>query len=154
MRRKQTALLVTMLIFSSLAFVSQTRPQSPVSSTDPNLAEGTESPVTDQDGDLMPDLFEVIFGESVVIETTSFQGTISGLDPSDSTDNSTDHDRDGLTALQEYCWPYTLDNCFEERNTLTGKSPEESGSGLREYLDPRSSDTDGDGLADYLDADD
>ena len=148
MRRKQTALLVTMLIFSSLAFVSQTRPQSPVSSTDPNLAEGTESPVTDQDGDLMPDLFEVIFGESVVIETTSFQGTISGLDPSDSTDNSTDHDRDGLTALQEYCWPYTLDNCFEERNTLTGKSPEESESGLREYLDPRSSDTDGDGLPD------
>ena len=62
MRRKQTALLVTMLIFSSLVFISQTRPQSPVSSTDPNLAEGTESPVTDQDGDLMPDLFEVIFG--------------------------------------------------------------------------------------------
>ena len=94
MRRKQTALLVTMLIFSSLAFVSQTRPQSPVSSTDPNLAEGTESPVTDQDGDLMPDLFEVIFGESVEIETAFFQGIIPGLDPSDSTDNSTDHDRD------------------------------------------------------------
>ena len=47
MRRKQTALLVSLLIFSSLAFVSQTRPQSPVSSTDPNEAEGTESPVTD-----------------------------------------------------------------------------------------------------------
>ena len=148
MRRKQTALLVTLLIFSSLAFVSQTRPQSPVSSTDPNLAEGTESPVTDQDGDLMPDLFEVIFGEAVDIETATFQGTIPGLDPSDSTDNSTDYDRDGLTALQEYCWPYTLDSCFEERNTLTGKSPEESESGLREYLDPRSSDTDGDGLPD------
>ena len=41
MRRKQTALLVSFLIFSSLAFVSQTRPQSPVSSTDPNEAEGT-----------------------------------------------------------------------------------------------------------------
>ena len=66
----------------------------------------------------------------------------------DSTDNSTDHDRDGLTALQEYCWPYTLDNCFEERSTLTGKPPEETESGLREYLDPRVSDTDGDGLPD------
>ena len=68
MRRKQTALLVSLLIFSSLAFVSQTRPQSPVSSTDPNEAEGTESPVTDQDGDLVPDLYEVIYGESVEID--------------------------------------------------------------------------------------
>ena len=148
MRRKQTALLVSLLIFSSLAFVSQTRPQSPVSSTDPNEAEGTESPVTDQDGDLVPDLYEVIFGESVEIDLSGMKIAISGLNPSDSTDNSTDHDRDGLTALQEYCWPYTLDNCFEERSTLTGKPPEETESGLREYLDPRVSDTDGDGLPD------
>ena len=56
MRRKQTALLISFLILSSLAFVSQTRPQSPVSSTDPTLAEGTESPVTDQDGDLITDV--------------------------------------------------------------------------------------------------
>ena len=70
------------------------------------------------------------------------------MNPSDSTDNSSDNDRDGLTSLQEYCWPYTLEICFDERNTLTGKSPEESTSGLREYLDPRKSDTDGDGLPD------
>ena len=61
--RRQTALLISLLILSGLAFISQTRPQSPVSSTDPNLAEGTESPVTDQDGDLIPDIYEVIFGE-------------------------------------------------------------------------------------------
>ena len=77
MRRKQTALLISFLILSSLAFVSQTRPQSPVSSTNPNLAEGTESPVTDQDGDLIPDLYEVIFGGDYRLETTSGELTIS-----------------------------------------------------------------------------
>ncbi len=148
MRRKQTALVISLLVLSSLAFVSQTRPQSPVSSTNPNEAEGTESPVTDQDGDLIPDLYEVIFGEELKIETPTFQKSIGGLDPSDSTDNISDLDRDGLTALQEYCWPYTLDFCFEERTGLTGKPPEETESGLREYLDPRSSDTDGDGIPD------
>ena len=137
MRRKQTALVISLLVLSSLAFVSQTRPQSPVSSTDPNEAEGTESPVTDQDGDLIPDLYEVIFGEELKIETPTFQKSIGCLDPSDSTDNISDLDRDGLTALQEYCWPYTIDFCFEERTVLTGKAPEETESGLREYLDPR-----------------
>ena len=148
MRRKQSALVISFLILSSLAFVSQTRPQSPVSSTDPTLAEGSESPVTDQDGDLIPDLYEVIFGEELLVDNPMIDMTIAGLDPSDSTDNTSDHDRDGLSALQEYCWPYTIDMCFEERNSLTGKSPEESSSGLREYLDPRNSDTDGDGLPD------
>ena len=148
MRRKQTALLISLLILSSLAFISQTRPQSPVSSTDPNLAEGTESPVTDQDGDLIPDIYEVIFGEDFTVESENYQASIKGLNPSDSTDNSTDNDKDGLTALQEYCWPYTLDNCFENRDGLTGKPPEDTASGLREYLDPRVSDTDGDGIPD------
>ena len=92
MRRKQTALLFSFLILSSLAFVSQTRPQSPVSSTDPNLAEGSESPVTDQDGDLIPDLYEVIFGDDYLLETANVEMTISGLDPSDATDNLTDND--------------------------------------------------------------
>ncbi len=148
MRRKQTALLISFLILSSLAFVSQTRPQSPVSSTDPTLAEGTESPVTDQDGDLIPDLYEVIFGDELVVDSPLVEMSIAGLNPSDSTDNVTDLDRDGLTALQEYCWPYTIDMCFDERNSLTGKDPEDTASGMREYLDPRNSDTDGDGLPD------
>lgn len=147
-RRKHSALLISFFVLSSLAFVSQTRPQSPVSSTDPNQADGVQPPVTDQDGDLIPDLYEVIFGDDFLLENQLVSLPISGLDPSDSTDNTSDHDRDGLTALQEYCWPYTLDRCFEERNSLTGKPPEETQSGLREYLDPRVSDTDGDGLPD------
>ena len=147
-RRKQTALIISILMISSLVFISQTRPQSPVSSTNPILAEGNESPVTDQDGDSIPDLYEVIFGDTLVQEINSQKISVDGLDPSDSTDNASDNDRDGLTSLQEYCWPYTIEICFDERNTLTGKSPEESTSGLREYLDPRKSDTDGDGLPD------
>ncbi len=147
-RRKQTALIISILMISSLVFISQTRPQSPVSSTNPILAEGNESPVTDQDGDSIPDLYEVIFGDTLVQEINTQKIIVDGLNPSDSTDNTSDNDRDGLTSLQEYCWPYTIEICFDERNTLTGKSPEESTSGLREYLDPRKSDTDGDGLPD------
>ena len=81
MRRKQSALVISFLILSSLAFVSQTRPQSPVSSTDPTLAEGSESPVTDQDGDLIPDLYEVIFGEELLVDNPMIDMTIAGLDP-------------------------------------------------------------------------
>ena len=73
---------------------------------------------------------------------------MSGLDPLDSTDNLSDYDRDGASALQEFCWPYSLESCFTTRLSLTGKSPEETESGFREYLDPRRSDTDGDGLPD------
>ena len=54
MRRKQTALLMTILLLGSLAFVSQTRPQSSVSSTDPITADRGGPPVTDEDGDGYP----------------------------------------------------------------------------------------------------
>ena len=70
-RRKQPALIISILMISSLVFISQTRPQSPVSSTNPILAEGNESPVTDQDGDSIPDLYEVIFGDTLVQEINS-----------------------------------------------------------------------------------
>ena len=40
MRRKQTAAFIVLLLLSSLAFVSQTRPQSPVDSTNPTDAGG------------------------------------------------------------------------------------------------------------------
>ena len=73
---------------------------------------------------------------------------MEGLDPLDSTDNTSDADRDGATALQEFCWPYSLESCFSTRLSLTGKSPDETESGFREYLDPRKADTDGDGLPD------
>ena len=148
MRRKQTAFFVTLLILSSLVFVSQTRPQAPVSSVDPPDLPGSGPMAVDQDEDLIPDIHEVIFGEARNIDTPFGVIVVNGLDPMNGSDNVTDFDRDGASALLEYCWPWTLDTCFTERLSLTGKSPDETDSGFREYLDPRESDTDGDGLPD------
>ena len=147
MRRKQTALLFTLLLLSSLAFVSQTRPQSSVSSTDPITADRGGPPVTDEDGDQIPDLHESIFGDVRLVESSTGVVSVHGLNPMNSTDNMSDHDKDGASALLEFCWPYTLDTCFD-RLSLTGKPPQFTESGFREYLDPRVSDTDGDGLPD------
>ena len=149
MRRKQTALLMTVLILSSLAFVSQTRPQAPVENVDPGEAAGGGPPVTDEDGDRIPDFHEeILFGEDIILNLGDEILSISGLDSRNGTDNMSDHDRDGASALLEYCWPYTLDRCFTDRVSLTGKPGELTDSGMREWLDPRVADTDGDGLPD------
>jgi hypothetical protein len=147
-RRKQSAVLMTLLILSSLAFVSQTRPQAPVDHINPGDAHGGAPPVTDADDDQIPDLHEALFGNEILLETSTGVVRIKGLDPTNGTDNMTDFDRDGASALLEYCWPFTLDKCFTDRIALTGKPPELSESGLREFLDPRVADTDGDGLPD------
>ena len=81
MRRKQTAFLVTLLILSSLVFISQTRPQSPVSSIDPIDTTGEGLVAVDQDEDRIPDVHEVIFGDSRTIETPFGEIIINGLDP-------------------------------------------------------------------------
>ena len=148
MRRKQTAAFIVLLLLSSLAFVSQTRPQSPVDSTNPTDAQGGAPPATDADEDRIPDQYEAIYGEDIVIDTPEGGFVVLGLDMNNGTDNMSDHDRDGAVALLEYCWPYTLDKCFTDRLSLTGKPPELTESGNREYLDTTSSDTDGDGLPD------
>jgi hypothetical protein len=149
MRRKQTALLITLLILGSMIFVSQIRPSSPVQSVHPGDTTGEGPPITDRDKDGMPDLHEEAFSESVFLDLGDRSRTIPGLDPDNGTDNQSDHDYDGLTALMEYCWPYSLDSCFTNNRTgLPGKPAEISETGLRWYLDPRSGDTDGDGLPD------
>ena len=149
MRRKQTALLMTVLILSSLAFISQTRPQAPVENVDPGEAIGGGPPVTDEDGDKIPDFHEeILFGEDIILNLDDEILVVSGLDSRNGTDNMSDHDNDGASALLEYCWPYTLDRCFTDRVSLTGKPGELTDSGLREWLDPRVADTDGDGLPD------
>ena len=101
MRRKQTAAFITLLLLSSLAFVSQTRPQSPVSSTDPTEAQGGAPPATDADEDQIPDQYESMHGIVVVIETPDGNVNVKGLDMNNGTDNMTDHDRDGAPALLE-----------------------------------------------------
>ena len=149
MRRKQTALLITLLILGSMVFVSQMRPSSPVQSVHPGDTTGEGPPITDRDKDGMPDLHEEAFSESVFLDMGDRSRTIPGLDADNGTDNQSDHDFDGLTALMEYCWPYDLDSCFTNNRTgLPGKSADISEIGVRWYLDPRSADTDGDGLPD------
>ena len=131
MRRKQTATFYCTTLLSSLAFVSQTRPQSPVDSTNPTDAQGGAPPATDADEDRIPDQYEAIYGEDIVFDTPGGSFEVLGLDMNNGTDNMSDHDRDGAVALLEYCWPYTLDKCFTDRLSLTGKPPEltESGKG-------------------------
>ncbi len=148
MRRRQTALLIVFLLISGLSFASQTRPSAEVGSVNPDDTTGIGPPITDQDKDGIPDLHEELFSP---IRNISYMGgirQIQGLDPNNGSDNISDFDRDGLDALMEYCWPYSMDTCFDERRSLTGKPPDLTESGLREFLDPRVSDTDGDGLPD------
>ena len=148
MRRKQTAAFLAIIMLSSVLFLSQTRPQSPVGTVNPEEATGGAPVAVDTDEDQIPDVHESAFSSAIGIPTIEEEFIVLGLDPLDSTDNLSDHDRDGATALQEFCWPYSLEACFSTRLSLTGKSPEETDSGFREYLDPRKSDTDGDGLPD------
>ena len=105
MRRKQTAFFVTLLILSSLVFVSQTRPQAPVSSVDPPDIPGSGPMAVDQDEDLIPDIHEVIFSEARHIDTPFGVVVVQGLDPMNGSDNITDcllytspSPRDGLLS--------------------------------------------------------
>ena len=61
MRRKQTVILVTLLVLGSMVFVSQSRPNSPVESVHPDDTTGEGPPITDTDKDLIPDLHEEAF---------------------------------------------------------------------------------------------
>ena len=148
MRRKQTAAFIAVIMLSSVLFLSQTRPQSPVGSTNPDEATGGAPIAVDTDEDQIPDVHESAFSDPLSIFSVDGEFEVSGLNPLDSTDNTSDLDRDGVTALEEFCWPYSLDSCFTTRLSLTGKSPDQTESGFREYLDPRKSDTDGDGIPD------
>ena len=96
-------------MLSSVLFLSQTRPQSPVGTTNPEEAIGGAPIAVDTDEDLIPDVHESAFSEPLRIATLEGDFTVTGLDPLDSTDNLSDYDRDGASALQEFCWPYSLE---------------------------------------------
>ena len=68
MRRKQTALLITLILLGSMVFVSQVRPNSPVQSIHPGDTTGEGPPITDRDKDGMPDLHEEAFSEPIVLD--------------------------------------------------------------------------------------
>ena len=151
MRRSQSTLLITLAVVAGLLFMSQFPALSPVASNNPNEATGEAPPVTDSDGDLIPDVHENLFEDWVNRSTADGRMiVIPGLDRDDARDAKYDLDRDGLNATEEYCWPYPA-NCTQPGfpRGLTGLLDE---NGERSYLDPRVSDTDGDGLPDGFEA--
>ncbi|MGB0725357.1 MAG: hypothetical protein ACPGQO_01075, partial [Candidatus Poseidoniaceae archaeon] len=151
MRRSQSTLLITLAVVAGLLFMSQFPALSPVASNNPNEATGEAPPVTDSDGDLIPDVHENLFEDWVNRSTADGRMiVIPGLDRDDARDAKYDLDRDGLNATEEYCWPYPA-NCTDPGfpRGLTGLLDE---NGERSYLDPRVSDTDGDGLPDGFEA--
>ncbi|MEC7704020.1 MAG: hypothetical protein VX906_02130, partial [Candidatus Thermoplasmatota archaeon] len=90
MRRKQTALLMTLLIVGSMVFVSQIRPNSPVQSVHPGDTTGEGPPITDRDKDGMPDLHEEAFSEAIFLDQGDRSRTVQGLDSDNGTDNQSD----------------------------------------------------------------
>ena len=150
MRRSQSTLLMTVLVVLGLFLVSQLPAISNVSTTDPNLATGDEIPQIDTDDDKIPDQHEERYSEDVVFFSTDnrlvFMDGLDKLEP----DSEFDKDIDGLTALEEYCWPYPAE-CVES-GFVRGQTGNLNESGERWYLDPRVADTDGDGMPDGFEA--
>ena len=151
MRRSQTTILTTLAVIASLLFMSQFPAVSNVANVHPDQTDGTPPPNTDTDGDLIPDVHETLFEEWM--NWTAVDGrevVLQGLDKNNASDASTDRDRDGLNATEEFCWPYPA-NCTAPGfpRGLTGQLDENSD---RIYLDPRVSDTDGDGMPDGYEA--
>ena len=162
MRRKQTTMLVTIGVVAGLIMMAQLPASTSIESIYPGDTTGEGPPITDSDGDGIPDTWELQFGNSR--DVTSLDGrsmTIAGMDYTNSSDGlydpdgtsgfMLDMDNDGMLNAEEYCWPYDYVSCIgadSTRTGLTGKDPELTSSGLREYLDPSVADTDGDGMPD------
>ena len=147
-RRSQSTLLMTVIVVSSLFFMSQFPAISNVATMHPDDTDEAKPPTTDTDGDQIPDVHENLFSEWM--NWTAIDGrdvSIMGLNRDDATDANLDRDLDGLNSTEEYCWPYPA-NCTDPgfSRGLTGVMDLELGERL--YLDPRVADTDGDGMPD------
>jgi len=99
--------------------------------------EPEESLDTDNDG--MPDSWELEYsGEPTVTSPDGRTSKLVGLDYN-LIDSNEDPDHDGLTNLQEFCWPSSIEVCNIETVLARGMT-----------LNPQNSDSDGDGIPDGI----
>ncbi|MDC0056165.1 hypothetical protein OAJ94_03845 [Deltaproteobacteria bacterium] len=99
--------------------------------------EPEESLDTDNDG--MPDSWELEYsGEPKVTSPDGRTSKLVGLNYN-LIDSNADPDHDGLTNLQEFCWPLSIETCDIE--TVLAREM---------TLNPQNSDSDGDGIPDGL----
>jgi hypothetical protein len=99
--------------------------------------EPEESLDTDNDG--MPDSWELEYsGEPKVTSPDGRTSKLVGLDYN-LIDSNEDPDHDGLTNLQEFCWPLSIEICNIETVLARGTT-----------LNPQNSDSDGDGIPDGI----
>ncbi|MBT6972710.1 MAG: hypothetical protein HOA04_06370, partial [Euryarchaeota archaeon] len=146
MRRKQTTLVTTAVFLTALMLLSQMPTVSQVENAHPEETNQEPPPVSDTDGDGIPDVHENNFAEWINWTTSDARDVfISGMDRTDASDAPLDFDNDGLNNTEEYCWPYRW-NCTIDAKGLTGML--DTTTGERIHLDPRKSDSDGDGLPD------
>ena len=146
MRRKQTTLVTTAVFLTALMLLSQMPTVSQVENAHPEETNQEPPPVSDTDGDGIPDVHENNFAEWINWTTSDARDVfISGMDRKDASDAPLDFDNDGLNNTEEYCWPYRW-NCTIDAKGLTGML--DTTTGERIHLDPRKSDSDGDGLPD------
>ena len=146
MRRKQTTLVTSAVMLAGLMLLSQMPNVSQVENANPLDTAQEPPPVSDSDGDGIPDVHENTYSAWLNWTTSDARDVvIKGMNRTDASDATMDFDRDGLNNSEEYCWPYRW-NCTVDTKGLTGVLDTETGE--RIHLDPRKSDSDGDGLPD------
>ncbi len=100
----------------------------------------------DEDGDGMPDKWELKYsGDPKITAPDGRTKVLTGLDYM-SIDSNLDPDNDGLTNLQEYCWPLTVETCTIAR----AMEDDRGGVTATERLNPHNADSDGDGIPDGI----
>jgi len=100
----------------------------------------------DEDGDGMPDKWELKYsGDPKVTAPDGRTKMLTGLNYM-VVDSNLDPDNDGLTNLQEYCWPLTVETC-----TITRAMDDTRGGvSATKRLNPQNADSDGDGIPDGI----